>query len=239
MKIVLQILLIFSCFYSLKAQNFENLNFEISQKDSLTGVQAWKTRQHVTAHPVQTTIHSQQAMQLSGSYTKQKPGFFYQHIPFTPKGLVRYRISAYIRCENVAEGSAGLYAYCKRGEEYINYADLLSLQGTQDWKQYSLEIWLDERITHFRIGGQLTGSGSVWVDQFSVEEIPFSKAPLSEDAKVYLDSFFHLLNTQSLYRDSIDINALRTKAELIASGGQTSADCYDAMRYVINRIDIK
>jgi len=237
MKFVLQILLIFFCSYSLNAQNFENLNFEILQQDSMTGVHAWKTRAHTTANPVQETIHGQQAMQLSGSYTSQQPGYFYQHIPFTPERLIRYKISAYIRCENVEKGSAGLYAYGKRGQEFINYADLLNLQGTQDWKRYSLEIWLDERVDHFRIGGQLTGSGSVWFDQFSVEEIPFSNAPLSTDAQIYLDSFFHLLKTQSLYRDSIDIDALKKKAALMAAGGQTSADCYSAMRYVIDQID--
>ena len=237
MKFVLQILLIFFCSYSITAQPFENLNFETLRKDSVTGVHAWKTREHVTAHSTQETIHSQQVMKLSGNYTSQKPGFFYQHIPFTPKGLVRYKVSAYIRCENVAEGNAGLYAYGKRGAEFINYADLLNLQGTHDWQRYSFEIWLDERVTHFRIGGQLTGSGSVWFDQFSVEEIPFQEAPLSTDAQVYLDSFFNLVKAQSLYRDSIDMDALKIKAELMASGAQTSSDCYPAMKYVLNQID--
>ncbi len=52
--------------------------------------------------------------------------------------------------------------------------------GTQDWKEYSIELPLDETADLISFGGGINGFGKVWVDDMHVfiDGIPIDRAPL-------------------------------------------------------------
>lgn len=237
MKLILPFSLLVFFSFSLFAQDFKNLDFLELDSSSATGFKYWSTNEASNVKAVSIDEKQSAVILLSGDYNQMTPGFFYQHIPFQVDSFTQYRISANIKCENVKNGTAGIYAYSKKGDQFVSYENLLTLSGTQDWKTVHLQLWINEKADHFRIGGQSRGSGKIWFDQFKVEAIPFVEEPLSVEVQNYLDTFFNIVNTHSLYRDSIDISAIQTTTQKIASGAKNPADSYPAIRYLLGELD--
>jgi len=110
-----------------------------------------------------------------------------------------------IKTENVSEGWAGLWMRVDGGEKTelaYNMMESQSLKGTNDWKEYVIQIPYDQvnaRSIHF--GGLLFGKGKMWLD----------------DLKLYLDGasidkiipITPLLTRDTLYDQSSKIDTIQ------------------------------
>ncbi|MBM1107681.1 erythromycin esterase family protein [Aurantibacter crassamenti] len=98
-------------------------------------------------------------------------------------GCITYRIPAnyvgdsiqltgYIKVENVKKGNAGLLmridGYGKH--EMLAFANMSkqNVNGTADWKKYSIKLPFSNRARTIFIGGILSGKGTAWFDDFVV-----------------------------------------------------------------------
>jgi carboxyl-terminal processing protease len=216
---------------------FGNFDFETLNADSTSGFQHWRVGKNTSAKVASIAISGKNGIALSGAYTDNEPGYFYQHKPFVTNKLQRYKISAKVKTEAVENGGAGVYAYGKKGERYMSYTSLTPVNGTTDWQDCSIQIWLNEEVDHFRVGGQLTGSGSAWFDDFSVTIVPPSGLSPAPEIASYLDTFLLIVKEKSLYRKVKDINLLATDLRLMCSDAKTYEDCFNPMTYLLNRLD--
>jgi hypothetical protein len=106
-------------------------------------------------------------------------------------------LKGYIRTENVSEGFAGLWMRVDGNGEVLSFDNMQSqgLKGTNDWKEYKIEVEFDEEeASDIYVGGLLVGKGKVWLDNFHllVDDKDFSLAPVSKKVqkKADLDTFF-------------------------------------------------
>lgn len=61
-----------------------------------------------------------------------------------------------------------------------------------------------------------------------------SKLPISPEASAYLEAALDIMQNNSLHRQSVDWEALGTRAFKMAAHAQTPADTYDSIRYALS-----
>ncbi len=216
---------------------FENLSFESIAEDSISGVEHWQVGTKEKIDSKETTFSGGKSACLSGAFTSEKLGFFYQQKPFVTDELKRIKLTAKIKCKDVKNGGAGLYIYGRQGWRKKGYKEVISFNGTTGWQTCTIYTWLDKGIDHLRIGGQLTGSGKAWFDDFTVEIVPPSDEPMTKEIEIYLDAFLNLIAENSLHRQTINLEKIASDLKMMCAGAKTYADCYSAMGVVLEHID--
>jgi serine/threonine protein kinase/tetratricopeptide (TPR) repeat protein len=81
------------------------------------------------------------------------------------------RLSAFVKTENVIDGSAGLSAVVLGPGNAIPAGSDLADQGpkgTTTWHEYAIELVIPKSGTSMRIGLSLSGSGRVWFDDLRI-----------------------------------------------------------------------
>src|SRR5690349_5403948 len=95
----------------------------------------------------------------------------------------RIRYSGYIKTEGITTGYAGLW-WRVDGQpgKMLAFDNMGSrgVTGTNDWKQFTIELPVDTGATNINFGAILPGNGSAWFDDMSVEV----------DGQPYADSRF-------------------------------------------------
>lgn len=90
-------------------------------------------------------------------------------------------VKAYMKFENVSN-FVGLILRLDAGKnQMIEYYDQMEegINGTGDWKEYSISLPLSGRVQTVFIGAMLSGKGNLWVDNFSlwIDGKDFREAP--------------------------------------------------------------
>lgn len=87
----------------------------------------------------------------------------------SPKGQ-EVRLEGYMKLENVENGNADLFLSISRHGSTLAYSDLKkeNVHGTKDWTKYSVSAKLPKRTSQIHVGGGLSGTGSVWFDNFNI-----------------------------------------------------------------------
>lgn len=219
-----------------QAQELNNLGFE---EPSDTAARGWVFPTGVE-FALDKTLPAEgfQSICLSGNFSKKWTNYFYQTVPVQLKKAARYRVSALIRHEKIDSGFAGIFAYTKQGENFVSYSNMHAtpLQGTAEWKNYSIEVVADPTVESLTIGGQLAANGKVWFDQFWVEPLP-AAGKMTKASRRYLSEFLKLIDKNALYRDSVDFKSIKKNAFSLAKGAKTTGDCYESFRYVIQKLN--
>ncbi|MCF8356922.1 MAG: erythromycin esterase family protein, partial [Melioribacteraceae bacterium] len=81
------------------------------------------------------------------------------------------KYSGYIKTENVTEGYAGLWWRVDGASGTLNFDNMSNrgAKGTTDWKKYSIEFRIDDKLTNIKFGVLLPGNGKAWFDNLSIE----------------------------------------------------------------------
>lgn len=109
------------------------------------------------------------------SHKKGVEGRLAYVIPGNYKGKT-IQLEGYMKIKNVEEGFAGLlmridvekkgYHGWNGGFENMQYQ---SINGTKDWRKYSISLPYPEGVEQIYIGGILSGRGEAWFDDFSIK----------------------------------------------------------------------
>ena len=75
-----------------------------------------------------------------------------------------------LKLHDVADGFAGLWMRIEGDGGMLQFDNMQSqgLNGTADWKEYSIKLPLSADANKITIGALLTGKGQLWVDDFQV-----------------------------------------------------------------------
>ena len=148
-----------------------------------------------------------------------KFGAFSFHInpSFSGKKLT---LKGFIRTENVSDGFAGLWLRVDGNAGVLSFDNMQSqgLKGTNDWKEYAIEVdYNAEDANTIYAGGLLVGKGKIWLDNFHllVDDKDFSLAPAYKKTPKKAD-----LDTVFLTGSGVQIGELnKTKIDNLANLG--------------------
>ncbi len=95
-------------------------------------------------------------------------------------------LKGYIKTENVSSGFAGIWLRVDGTSGAIAFDNMQSknLQGTNDWKQYSITLPYDsEEARTIHLGGLIAGNGHAWFDNFELflDGKPIAQAPIKKN----------------------------------------------------------
>jgi Peptidase family S41 len=106
-------------------------------------------------------------------------------------------LKGFIRTENVSGGFAGLWLRVDGNGGVLSFDNMQSqgLKGTNDWKEYKIDVeFNEEEANAIYVGALLVGKGKIWLDNFHllVDDNDFSLAPAFKkiQRKADLDTVF-------------------------------------------------
>jgi C-terminal processing protease CtpA/Prc len=137
-------------------------------------------------------------------------GAFSWSFPADFKGKT-IQLKGYIKSEGVSEdGWAGLWMRLDGEGGVLGFDNMQQggVHGTTDWKEYSIELDLDEEGKNIFVGGLLVGEGKVWFDDF---EITVDGKPLSSTAKRTKTIFAAELDTVFAHNSQVELGKLDVK----------------------------
>ncbi len=137
-------------------------------------------------------------------------GCIAQSVPVNFPGKIVH-LSGKLKLENVTEGSAGLILRIDNKETSIRFDNMQqrNINGTIDWKEYSINLPLDEDAKIIYFGAIANGKGYVWADDINLQ---IDGVNISE-VKTFPPKFYKAQTDREFYGASnIVINELNEKS---------------------------
>ncbi|MEM7367108.1 MAG: S41 family peptidase [Bacteroidota bacterium] len=234
------ILLLFSPVLMLgQWEKYQNLDFSQDAPDSLSGKAYWRTIEAVQIVPERRGAERNPCVKISGDYTGDHTGYVYQQYPVAVQEYVKLKISASIKGENITDGKGYIYSYSKKGEQFLQYQtlDATAIRGTEDWKQVELSIWVGPEADRLRIGGALEGKGTLYLDDFSVEEIETGTCDFADSTLAFMDECVELIARLSLHKDEIEPDQLLRRWQRFSACPQSASDIHDGLNMMLKTVD--
>lgn len=134
-------------------------------------------------------------IQPAGEYEKGKFGSPAVSIPAIYQGK-EIELTGYLKLQDVQNGVAGLMLRIdgKNGMLQFDNMQNRKIQGTIDWKKYSIKLPLPADATTIFVGALHNGTGQVWADNFElkIDGKHLSEVPVKEQTtfKADLDTAF-------------------------------------------------
>jgi hypothetical protein len=114
---------------------------------------------------------------------------FYQTISLENNQLKTIKLNVFIRTENLTGTAALLCQILDKNGNRIGFQNSemqnLLIKGNTDWKKYSLAITINEDVKKLVIGGYVSGNGSAWFDDFSIEGLSATTIKTNEDVEKF------------------------------------------------------
>lgn len=102
-------------------------------------------------------------------------------IPATYSGS-KIELRGYLKTKNVSkDGHAGIWLRIDGDDGMLQFDNMRKqkITGTNDWKEYSVQLPLPEEATKIHVGALLIGKGQIWADNLRlfIDGKPIEKAP--------------------------------------------------------------
>ena len=146
--------------------------------------------------------------------------------------LEKLRLSADVKIKSKQFASANLSARVLKATKSYGLFET-SLIDNHDWQRISVDFLVTPMTDSIKVFFVMKGEGEVWFDNVVLEKIKTDKIENSATAKMYLDTAISIISKNALYKDSVDFGSLVTYSKVIAADAKTPADCYGAIRYVL------
>lgn len=232
--LIINILLTFCTLSGMRAQVVVNPSF--SEMDAGGDLKGWKlSGQHFAndsnnAHTAPACIYTYN--------TDAGTSTCIQVLPFHPGKYKYYKLKVFIRTEaRMGFASAWVKLTDKKGAFIFRdgIADN-TITGKTRWREYEVLFHTTADVDSMEIGMSLTGKGKVWIDDVSIEALPDSAKPVNKVAEKYLGEVYNILNTQCIYRDSVDLKEAYQHSLELAADATSTGDCYEGVAYMMDRL---
>ncbi len=150
-----------------------NLSFEkTNDKGNLIGAYfPWDKDDYFSYKDDSVKMDGNNSLRLQKEISSTKPGFGVVtfSLPANFKGT-EITLRGYIKTEDVKDGYAGLWLRSDAGTQMVELNNMSQegVEGTKDWKQYSISVAMNEDVTFIVFGGLLTGKGKSWFDKLEL-----------------------------------------------------------------------
>lgn len=154
--------------YAQKAEQKYNLSFEKTDLNNKLSDE-WFAWGDYELSPDTTTVYSGK---ISGKINAGNGGSFGSiayKIPSNYKGKT-ITLEGYMKIENVAGGHAGLLMRLdgKNGILQFDNMQQYGINGTIDWKKYTISLPFDNNAEQIYVAGIVVGTGTAWFDDFKL-----------------------------------------------------------------------
>lgn len=223
--------------FNLSGQQIINNDFEVIDTQSPTLAKSWSYSLKNSSIQIDSTAYHSGRYSMRIISNDPNNWRFLQNISINLNEFGKYRLSAWIKTDSVKNGSAGIWvrAFNKNKKSLKLDMGNQNLKGTNDWKKYSIDFYLDPSISNINIGGNLTGSGNIWIDDMKLEHIE-DYLSSSEIAINYVRDVFQLIQQHSIRKDSINLSDLQAFCIANLKGAITTSDCYPMISYLLYKL---
>lgn len=242
MKLIPFLLLLFCC--SSFAQ-IKNADFE-SGRDSFPAIpQNWNYKTiDGYKNTLDSIIYFSGSRSMSISTVKALAGntfqAFSQVCDIEINQLKDISITAYIKTDKV-KGSASLWCQLwNKDDKTIGFGNLgmqnIIITGDNDWKKYSLNLVAGPDVKKLLLGGFLAGEGTAWFDKFEIEYKVSADSTVSEPVTKYVSEFIKIIQSYSLFTDSINWKVLKNETGELSKGIKTIEDSRIVTNYILSKL---
>ena len=158
---------------------------------------------------------------------------FSQGAPLRVSSLCQYELSFKVKTQT--EGGS-------RGFVWINLLDADSaklleqgygrFEGTKDWETFTQTFFVPSGTQVIKIGGSITGKGTLWFDDFNLEEVAYQpdESRLSAEADEYIKAVVDTMQAYALYRNRLDFKDIYQIIRFHAQGADRPEATYEAIK---------
>lgn len=145
------------------------------------------------------------------------------------------RLSARVRVIDPGD-HVGLRLSVERPNGLFGYYDQMadSPLAAGDWRTVSLTGVVEPDATAIEIGAMIGGRAEIEIDDVVLQEMEESGAPVSPEARAYLDAAIRIVRERHMDSSRHDWAALTARAYRQAAGAATTRDTYPAIRGILS-----
>jgi len=243
MKQLAALLILSLVFTATQAQIF-NPGFETAS-DTLTSMPlSWKKRPtegytvkltDIEKHSGSKSLQIQSAGSVPGSYQSVT-----QTVPLKVDDLRRIALTAYVKTSNV-HGNVQLLAQVLDSKgRMLSYQNsgmqAAILSGINDWQKMTLKLTIDSNAKTLLLGASLTCSGTVWLDDFAIEDLPKPNMAPSKDLLKFTREVTTIIKRSAIYADSVNWQGTEKGLQELAAMGLTMEDSPVILDYIVSRL---
>ena len=228
---------------AVSAQTFENLDFSQRCDSSKTGLCHWDLSWGSKESVSPFYDRNANSLLLQGRQTGDVAFTEQSSIIQSPNGIRILNASAQIRSENIEGKGAGLdIQVLDEQNRLLTFKDMGGVysiswvQGTTGWKVYSIAVVCPAEAHSIKIGAILYGKGKAWFRDYKVSAVSIESRKPGKLALKYVTAACDTIRLHSLWRDSIDMAALKATALKIAGNAKRTSDCYLAVQYLLESL---
>lgn len=185
---LLIISLTLSFIYSCKRNNSSILNLDFEQVDPKTKKPKGWSLDNDPGYDIsidsKIVYHRKRSLKIE-NFGKNTPKFNVKGgsiVIDNIKANKSIRLTGYIKTENTNSDSLGLFIM--PGRQGYTFSKSKDLKGTNDWKEYSIDVKLNSELEQFVFGVCLFGDGKIWIDDLRlfIDGKQISKVPILDYA---------------------------------------------------------
>jgi C-terminal processing protease CtpA/Prc len=152
-------------------------------------------------------------------------------------GLKKIALSVFIKTDSISQ-NAGLWCQLWGKNGQIGFENLemqyIKINGTNDWKKYSLILLVDTSVKTLVFGGYLQGNGTVWYDDFEIKNLFYRNEKPSFRIKYFRNKMVSTIKKNSIYSDSLDW--IKIKKDLTELSRGLKNDSYLLVNYMKSQL---
>ena len=220
-----------------------NLDFETVPLDETTpsSPPGWDVRDEDAAFEVDALTRRSGAYSLLVTSTTERGRASFSQV-LDPRNVhgERVRVSAYLKAGGAnATGTAGLRVRVEDDMSliYIDRTQEALAAGASDWIRLEIEVPLAPTATEFSFGGEFSGTGWAWFDDFTFDLVDTATLPAPSPAALrYVRYALSVIEDNAFVRAELDWSAYRAAVMRQARGAVTVEDSYLALRYALGAL---
>ena len=154
-------------------------------------------------------------------------------------GLKKIALSVFIKTDSISQ-NAGLWCQLWGKNGQIGFENLemqyIKINGTNDWKKYSLILLVDTSVKTLVFGGYLQGNGTVWYDDFEIKNLLYRNEKPSFRIKYFRNKMVSTIKKNSIYSDSLDWIKIKKDLTELSRGLKNTNDSYLLVNYMKSQL---
>jgi len=221
-----------------------NPGFELAQASApaagatvaAEGVPGWRVRGDTTVVALDHTVANSGRYSLRiGSSEADRRGIT-QVIDARQVSGDRLRLTAYVRAAPPATAESSLRVRIDGGGRLLYIAresEARDVDAT-GWRRIALDAPISTRAERIEIGAEVSGAGTVWLDDFAIESFDArTLPPTSPVAARYVEHALADIEEHAVTRAALDWPAYRHAVLLQARGATTESDAHLAVQFAL------
>jgi len=161
---------------------------------------------------------------------------FSQEIDPRGLGANRVRVSAYVKTDGRSSVSANLRIRVDAATQllYIDRTEPQVMRGGGEWIRIEIQAPLTATAQRLEFGGELSGTGVAWFDDFQIEPVDTQELPApSAQAARYVSQALAVIDEHAVVRAELDWPAFQAAVLEQARGAVSTADAHLAVQFAL------